>query len=158
MPYRINDSIISNFLTNHTVPLQLSALPLDHPSQQCPVCHERYHTQNPTYVHPLLPPDVPEYPVQIFNRGMCRHIFGRHCIERHIRANRPWSHVCPMCREEWFPAPNAARTELVSGLNDAVNALSRIDTQDEEVRREIEAVERGLDIIMRNLLDSQRWI
>ncbi|KAF1973103.1 hypothetical protein BU23DRAFT_143367 [Bimuria novae-zelandiae CBS 107.79] len=157
MSYRIDESIISNFLTNHTRPLQLSALPSDPASRRCPICRDSYHAQDPSYLHPLLPADNPEYPVQVLNCGACRHIFGRHCIERQIRASQPWSHVCPLCRVSWFPAPNAARTGMVGEVENALSALARVEIQDEGVRNEMEIVERGLEAI-RERLYSQRWI
>lgn len=157
MAYRIGESIISNFLNNHTRPLELSALPSDPLSRQCPICRDRYHAQHHAYLHPLLPADTPEYPVQVCDRGACRHILGRRCIERHVRAGQPWSHTCPLCREEWFPAPNSVRTVIFSTLDNVLGALERLEMGDEVARQEVENVEQALESI-RELLHSQRWI
>ncbi|KAL5424936.1 hypothetical protein PMIN06_000845 [Paraphaeosphaeria minitans] len=157
MSYRIDESVISNFLTNHTRALRLSAFPLDPLSRQCPICRDLYHAQDPAYLHPLLPADTHEYPVQVRDRGPCNHILGRRCIERHVRAGQPWSHACPLCREEWFPAPNSARTEIVSTLDNVLGALERLEMRDEVARQEVENMEQALETI-REMLYSQRWI
>lgn len=157
MPYRIDESIVSNFITNHTRALRLSALPPDPLSRQCPICRDLYHAQDPAYLHPLLPADTPEYPVQVRDRGLCRHILGRRCIERHIRAGHPWSHTCPLCREEWFPAPTSARAEIVGMLDNVLGVLERLEMRDEVARHELENVEQALDSI-RELLYSHRWM
>ncbi|KAF2255163.1 hypothetical protein BU26DRAFT_559783 [Trematosphaeria pertusa] len=157
MPYRIDDSIISNFLTTHTRPIRLSSLPQDPSSQHCPICHLPYAPQDPSYVHPLHPPDTPEYPVQVRCRGPCKHVFGRICIERHMRGGQPWSHTCPICRAEWFPAPNAGRREVLAATEIALDALARIDAADVEVRAEVERVEEALRRI-REVLYGSRWI
>ena len=96
MSYPIDEAILFNFLANHTRPLRLSALPLDPSSQRCPICHEAYHARDPFHVHPILSADAPEYPVQIRDRGLCRHIFGRHCMEKQIRSHQPWI-TCVRC-------------------------------------------------------------
>lgn len=157
MSYRIDESVISNFLTNHTNALQPSMLPPDPPSRKCPICHDAYHAQDPAYLHPLLPADTPEYPVQVHERGRCRHILGRRCIERHIRAGQPWSHTCPLCRGEWFPAPNSARNPMVSTLDDVLGALERLELRDEDSRQEARNIEQALENI-REFFYSQRYI
>ena len=155
MPPHYPEPILSNFLTNHTTPLLLSSLPPDY--TECPICHEPYHGQDPYYVHPIISPDDPEYPVQIRDRGLCEHIFGRHCIEKHIRAVEPWSHVCPLCRTAWIPPLRPTRTSAIERLEAALAGLARVGREDEELREEIEGVERGLREV-RRMLDTPRWL
>lgn len=157
MSYRIDDSIISNFLTNHTNPVQLASLQPDPSSQFCPICREPYHSQDPAYLHPLLLTDTFEYPVQVVDRGPCRHIFGRRCIERQLRAGQPWSHVCPICRQEWLPTPHSARGEIIGTLDNVLGVLEQLEMRNEAVRREVHNVEQALEGI-RELLYGQRWI
>ena len=95
--------------------------------------------------------------MQVQNRGACAHIFGRQCIETHIRGGYPWSHTCPLCRVEWFPAPHGGRTEMVTAVNGALARLARLDANDEGVRRELEAVDVAL-VRMREILHTYRWL
>ncbi|KAF1949956.1 hypothetical protein CC80DRAFT_554857 [Byssothecium circinans] len=163
MPRLFPEPVLQNFLTHHTHALPLSSLPEDDPlSLQCPICHNPYSAQDPSYLHPLSPislsdPEGTEYPVQVKDRGTCRHIFGRRCIERHIRADQPWSHSCPLCRVEWFPPSVRSRTRAVVEVERALNALSRIESLDDEVRAEVRNVEGALEII-RELLYESRWM
>ena len=89
-------------------------------------------------------------------RGSCEHIFGRRCIERQVRAGQPWSHICPLCREEWFPAPITRRIEAIEQLEVAMDTLLRVERHDAEIRSELEAVERALGVI-RDMMYSHRW-
>ena len=158
MPNRIPEFQISHFLSAHTVPLALASLPSNSPQdQRCPICHNPYTCPSADHVHPLYPPGPLEYAVQIHDRGACAHIFGRRCIESHIRSGKPWSHTCPICRAQWFPAPNRARTAVLEEVESARNGLARMDLHDEVLRVEVEAVDRALERI-REVLYGQRWI
>jgi hypothetical protein len=158
MPNQIPDFQISNFLSANTVPLPIYSLPNTSPlDQQCPICHNLYSDPPEDYVRPLFPPGFAEYAVQVRNRGLCEHIFGRRCIESHIRSGTPWSHTCPLCRAEWFPAPHGGRTELLRNFEGALNGLARLEVQDDNVRSEVERVERMLGRI-REILYMSRWI
>jgi hypothetical protein len=79
------------------------------------------------------------------------------CLEKHVRGNAPWSHTCPLCRKEWFPAPNRGRADVLTNLKSALNVLAGLEVRNEQVRAEIEHVERALRRI-RNVLDGNRWI
>ncbi|KAF1842276.1 uncharacterized protein K460DRAFT_370259 [Cucurbitaria berberidis CBS 394.84] len=127
----------------HTVPLPLTSLPRSSPEDlRCPICYTPYANPPTGYVHPDLGAGLPEYAVQIRNRGACEHVFGRSCIESHIRRGNPWSHTCPLCRVEWFPAPNGGRRTVLNDVEIARDGLSRVDVHDEQVRGELEAVAR----------------
>jgi hypothetical protein len=102
MPNEIPDSQIREFLATNTRPV----VPTDSADIECPICQIPYASPPQTSVHPDLPSGEEEYAVQIQNKAECRHIFGRRCLEDHIRSGKPWSHKCPFCRTGWFPAPN----------------------------------------------------
>ncbi|KAF2260397.1 hypothetical protein CC78DRAFT_536390 [Lojkania enalia] len=153
MPYRVPSPVLSNFLTNHTRPISVPGL-LD--SCQCPICHNQYSEPDPDYVHPLHPAGTPEYPVQIYDCGECPHIFGRLCLERHIRARQPWSHRCPICRAEWFPAPVSRRERMLGRIAAALEQHARA-VDDEEVEDALSAVVE----LLRDLMDELQmpgWI
>ncbi|KAF2702746.1 hypothetical protein K504DRAFT_452988 [Pleomassaria siparia CBS 279.74] len=162
MPYRIPEPILSNFLTHYTVPVSLSSLsqsssPSSCPT--CPICTNPYASPPRAYTHPLLPPDTPEYAVQVVNRGPCTHIFGRSCIEKHMRARMPWSHSCPMCRAEWFPAPHAARGQMMASVERALSIMAQVEiggvgTESADALAEVEILlER-----VREGLYGNRWV
>ncbi|KAF2132306.1 hypothetical protein P153DRAFT_383196 [Dothidotthia symphoricarpi CBS 119687] len=155
MPNHIPNFQISHFLSSHTIPL------LTPPDPTCPICQLPYASPPQTYVHPLLPPDIPEYAVQINNRGPCTHVFGRRCVETHIRGRNPWSHTCPMCRAEWFPPPDTGRREVLEHVERALNGLARLEEDlsagDEVTMAEVEDLERSLERI-REVLYGGRWI
>jgi len=155
MPNPIPEFQIQNFLARSTTALPLSSLPTTHPQDtQCPICHTPYAPPPISYVHPLCPPDTPEYACEV---QICTHIFGRRCLERHIRGGMPWSHTCPMCRVALFNAPSGGRREIVDLIDRALERLAGIQGVSEEVRREVEGVEEGLRRV-RSLLGRDRWI
>jgi hypothetical protein len=102
MPNAIPDSQIRDFLATNTKPV----VPTDSADIECPICQIPYASPPQIAVHPDLPSGEEEYAVKIQNKAECRHIFGRRCLEDHIRSGKPWSHKCPFCRTGWFPAPN----------------------------------------------------
>jgi hypothetical protein len=158
MPNTIPEYQISNFLSRNTLSLPVYSLPNDSPhDQQCPICHIFYADPPSNYVHPQFPGNTPEYACQIRNVAGCNHIFGRRCLERHIRGNLPWSHTCPLCRKEWLPASNRGRTEMLNDAESALNMLANLEVRDEQVRREVDHVERALRRI-RETLYRTRWI
>ncbi|KAF2823203.1 hypothetical protein CC86DRAFT_421961 [Ophiobolus disseminans] len=68
--------------------------------QTCPLCLESY----PADQGPELDPQG-DYPARTRTprQGMqCQHVFGRLCIERHVRSGQSYGNRCPMCRERWF--------------------------------------------------------
>lgn len=91
MPSTIPVFHIANFLATNTKPLKLKDIVLttDDAGTDCPICHNSYADPPQNYVHPDLPEDEDEYAVQIENRGDCTHIFGRHCLEHHMRGGNP---------------------------------------------------------------------
>jgi hypothetical protein len=158
MPHQIPDFQISHFLTLNTVPTPLSSLSHASPrDRECPICHNAYADPPTGYVHPDIGDGESEYAVQVQNRGSCAHIFGRRCIEAHIRSGNPWSHTCPLCRAEWFPAPSGGRGVVLGEIEGALSRLARVNVQDEGVRSELEAVDRAL-VRMREVLRRRRWI
>lgn len=155
MPNRITNDKIQNFLARNTIPLSLSILP---PSLiACPICSTPYSEQDPSYVHPLIPPDGPEYPIQVIKCGGCNHIIGRRCIEKSVRAGQPWSHTCPICREEWFVPPHSTRREILGSVRRCLNLLARIPRVRMETRGDMEEVERTLTGVEIMLME-RRWI
>jgi hypothetical protein len=157
-PNAIPEYQISNFLSRHTSSLPVYSLPNDSPhDQQCPICHIFYADPPRNYIHPECPAGVPEYACQIRNVNGCKHIFGRRCLERHIRGNLPWSHTCPMCRQEWLPAPNRGRTEMLDNIERALNILASVEARETQIRRAVADVERELRLI-RTALDRTRWV
>jgi hypothetical protein len=155
MPQLITEDKIQNFLLRKTKPIPLSFLPPDR--QTCPICDGPYCQQNPNNLHPSLGPDSPEYSVRIKDCGNCRHVFGRRCLERSIRANQPWSHVCPICREEWFVPPHPTRTEILGALRRSMNILAKVEGDETGVRYALEQVEHLLEGIEEVLME-RRWI
>lgn len=153
-PTTLPEFQIQNFLSRQTLSLPLSSLPAQDSS--CPICHNSYASPPTAYVHPVCPLDIPEYPVEI---QACKHVMGRHCLERHIRGGMPWSHTCPMCRVEWFNAPGGGRREVLGIVEGALDALGRIagGELEEGVRAEVQGVERGLRRV-RSVLGRGRWI
>ncbi|KAJ4356962.1 Ribosomal lysine N-methyltransferase 4 [Ascochyta clinopodiicola] len=147
MPNRIPNFQIMNFLTENTLGLQLTEVSVAGAESECPICHHPYADPPQGYVHPDLPEDEDEYPVQIQNRGQCKHIFGRRCLEHHIRGGNPWSHTCPLCRTEWFPAPNAARRQMLGDIEWTLNHLASLDVEDVQARRELGEAEAALQRI-----------
>jgi hypothetical protein len=69
----------------------------------------------------------------------------------------PWSHTCPLCRKEWFPAPSRGRTDMLRNIERALNGLANIEIRDAHVRREIDDVEATMRRI-RDGLYGNRWI
>jgi hypothetical protein len=159
MPNSIPELQIANFLATNTKPLELRdvASANDDAGTDCPICHNPYADPPQNYVHPDLPGDEEEYAVQIENRGECTHIFGRRCLEHHIRGGNPWSHTCPLCRSDWFPAPNAGRQEMLLNVERTLTNLAAMEQIDEHTRQELGQVEVALGRI-RDALYESRWI
>jgi hypothetical protein len=63
----------------------------------CPICHEPY----PEYDQGTAT-DYAVWPTERQEDTRCRHIFGRLCIEQHVRSGRDYSTRCPICRELWI--------------------------------------------------------
>jgi hypothetical protein len=61
------------------------------------------------------------------------------------------------CAEEWFPAPNRGRVDVLSNLESALNVLADLEVRDAQVRREVDHVERALGRI-RDVMYENRWI
>lgn len=158
MPNNIPEFQIANFLATNTKALHLDELNSDDSSgSACSICHSPYADPPQHYVHPDLPEGADEYAVQIQNREDCKHIFGRRCLEHHIRGGNPWSHTCPLCRTEWFPAPNAVRREMLGAVERVLNHLAAVDLPDDHTRQELRDIEVDLERI-RDALYQSRWI
>jgi hypothetical protein len=158
MPNHIPGFQIANFLATNTIPLRLLELSaLADTATDCSICHNPFADPPQDFVHPDLPRDEDEYAVQVHNRGECKHIFGRHCLEHHIRGGNPWSHTCPLCRTEWFPAPNARRQQMLVEVERTLNTLAALELDDEQARTELGHVEVALGRI-REALYGSRWI
>lgn len=158
MPNHIPNFQIANFLAMSTKPLQLADIHSSaNADTECPICHNPYTEPPHGYVHPDLPDDTEEYAVQIENRSLCKHIIGRRCLEHHLRGGNPWSHTCPLCRTEWFPAPNSRRRQILIEVERTLNSLAAMDPEDEQARQELGQVEVALERIREALYES-RWI
>ncbi|KAH7406290.1 hypothetical protein DE146DRAFT_651264 [Phaeosphaeria sp. MPI-PUGE-AT-0046c] len=163
MPNSIPAFQIQNFLSRHTAQVPIFSLPNTSPhDQQCPICHSFYiDPPSSHYVHPDFPlgAHIAEYAVRIKNVGGCEHIFGRRCLEKHLKAGLPWSHTCPMCRREWLPPPNAGRRDILREIDGALQGLERVEelVRDDGARMAVEGVERGLRRA-REGLEGNRWI
>jgi hypothetical protein len=155
MPNPISSYQIQNFLSRHTIPVPIGSLPNDSPhDQECPICHIIYADPPSSYVHPDFPSAGQEYACEVLT---CKHIFGRRCLEQHIRGNMPWSHTCPLCRTEWFPAPSRGRTDMLGNVETALSRLASVEVRDAQVRREMDDVERAIRRIREGLYGN-RWI
>jgi hypothetical protein len=78
-------------------PASLSDLGDFESDRTCPICQDPY----PEFDYD----GSQDYPVSPWLRrpGLtCEHIFGRICIEEHIRSGQSYSMRCPICREQWF--------------------------------------------------------
>ncbi|KAF2727407.1 hypothetical protein EJ04DRAFT_451398, partial [Polyplosphaeria fusca] len=42
---------------------------------------------------------------------LCGHVFGRRCLEHHLKSNRAWSNTCPLCRAKWYEPAQARDTD-----------------------------------------------
>lgn len=158
MPNNIPNFQVANFLATNTKPLLLADLAESTDADsECPICRSTYADPPQNYVHPDLPEGEAEYAVQIHNRGGCMHIFGRRCLEHHICGGNPWSHTCPLCRTEWFPAPSAGRREMLMDIERTLTALAALELVDGQARQELVQVEAALDRIREALYES-RWI
>ena len=161
MPIHIPDFQVSHFLTSNTVPIRFTSLPMSCPTdRECPICHNAYVDPPAGYVHPDVGGNEVEYAVQVQNRGACEHVFGRRCIEAHIRGGNPWSHTCPLCRTEWFPAPSDGRGQVLGQVEVALTRLARLEAEveaDVASRREFVEVDAALRRI-REILNGRRWI
>lgn len=160
MPNRIPNVQIANFLATNTKPLHLDELNSSaNADKKCPICHNLYIDPPQGYVHPDFPEDEDEdeYAVQIKNREGCTHIFGRRCLECHVRSGNPWSHTCPLCRMEWLPAPNAGRRAMLGDVERTLNHLAALDLDNEKARQELREVEAALERT-REALYQSRWI
>lgn len=157
MPNRIPHFQMSNFLRHNTTPIPLSSIRLTGSTDShCPICKNPYSDPPSDSVHPEIGADVPEYAVKVCHRP-CSHVFGRHCLEQHIRAGMPWSHTCPLCRAVWFNAPNVGRQQVLREIEDGLMRLARVEIQEPDVRMELDDVEQALERI-RDVLYEQRWI
>lgn len=158
MPNNIPEFQIANFLTRNTKPLSYSSVLLqDDRTTECSICHMPYADPPQNYVHPDLPDGEQEYAVQVQDRGECKHVFGRRCLEQHIRSGNPWSHTCPLCRTEWFPAPNSGRRDMLTEVERTLMVLAALDMADGQARTELGQVEVALERI-REALYGSRWI
>jgi hypothetical protein len=63
----------------------------------CPLCLEPYVAFSADSVT-----DYPARPGVQWSGFQCNHVFGRVCIEQHIRSGEEYSVRCPICREAWF--------------------------------------------------------
>ncbi|KAF2255164.1 hypothetical protein BU26DRAFT_151643 [Trematosphaeria pertusa] len=99
----------SSHLVVFTTPLPLRCLQAD--SRDCPICHEAYGDYRPGMLD--LGEAQAEWAVRVDltaepdrSRRCCGHIFGRRCLEKHLRRPEPWHNKCPICRLTWFPSDN----------------------------------------------------
>jgi len=107
-----------------TTPLRLNSADLD--SSECPICREPYID----FQQPLLDPSNTEgeWAVRVDisaardgGKRCCGHVFGRKCLERHVKGNEPWRSGCPICRAPWF-------TEEGNGISSSTAATSDTST------------------------------
>lgn len=146
-----------------TTPMNLARLPND--SNTCSLCMEPYGEYIPST--PNLNDSQPEWAVRVDlaaaqdgSTRCCGHIFGRRCLERHLKSAGRWHNKCPLCRAVWFTSPvfdpptpprllppprprsgSAALSALAtasipSNLTWRTTAALRARLQDEEFRRD----------------------
>ncbi|KAF2110520.1 hypothetical protein BDV96DRAFT_202837 [Lophiotrema nucula] len=89
-----------------TTPLEVGKI--DPYSRDCPICNEPYGTYSKA-IDLSSNDDLLEWPVRVdlcatpdSRTRLCGHIFGRRCLEKHLKAQGPWHSKCPMCRMTWF--------------------------------------------------------
>lgn len=63
----------------------------------CPICLDPYEVYDDNQ-----DTDYPASPSLHRPDSLCRHVFGRICIETHIRSGQRYSTRCPTCREQWI--------------------------------------------------------
>lgn len=156
MPNHIPDTQILVFLALNTRPVILT----DCSDKECPICLAPYASPPPTSVHPALPSGEEEYPVQIQDKAECTHVFGRRCLEDHLRGGNPWSRTCPFCRTVWMPAPRRATRASFTTNTDTRMELDRLFAilaeRDAEEEREEQERERSSLERLRDALDESR--
>ena len=167
MPQRIPRTVIQIFLRNHTLPIDISLL--DPSSRTCPITHEEYGPRDHTYIYPDISPDGPDHPIQIKS---CKHIFGRRALENSMQQDRPWAHLCPVCRVQLVPPARRTRSAL---LEDAVRMVARVasmlrfnDTVRDGMRRisegqevcegEVEEMRRAAQLVTDGLVQVEQCL
>ena len=90
----------------------------------CPICKIEYHQPDEE-----VPPEIP---VCI---ETCKHIFGAHCLRRHVYMGElPGQAQCPLCRAELYAtsSPNTVRNRgilhLIEGGHARRNAVINLQT------------------------------
>ncbi|KAF2260396.1 hypothetical protein CC78DRAFT_571208 [Lojkania enalia] len=90
-----------------TTPLTVASL--DPSSRECPICSEPYGEYQPNTANIISNYEVQEWAVRVDlcatpagGARLCSHVFGRRCLEHHLRSNGAWHNKCPICRAPWF--------------------------------------------------------
>ncbi|KAF2877201.1 hypothetical protein BDV95DRAFT_481577 [Massariosphaeria phaeospora] len=118
-----------------TTPIPLSCL--EPSSLSCAICREPYGEYTPTSVD--LEDGRAEWAVRVDisaahdgGTRCCGHIFGRRCLEKHLRTAGAWHNKCPICRAVWFSyarsdtnqSTSTATTQTTSALLNATATVS----------------------------------
>jgi hypothetical protein len=117
-----------------TTPLKLGSIDLDSP--ECPICREPYidfqqslPSSNESEGEWAVRVDISA--AQVGGKRCCGHIFGRRCLERHVKGNEAWRNTCPICRAPWFVTETNGRPASTSSSSGRpVYPRSRASTRD----------------------------
>lgn len=97
-----------------TTPLSLESLDPD--SRKCPICKEPYAEYQASSTE--SDKDALEWAIRVDmlaaidgQRRCCGHVFGKRCLQAHIKSPTPWHNKCPLCRSTWFTQPGDPMTQ-----------------------------------------------
>lgn len=138
-PHTIYDLIIDNRLIESNANMSASELeiyaflnlliPTTSTDPDCPICHEPYPEYDSDRVR-----DYPAWPMDRREGAQCRHVFGRICIEQHVRGGYEYSTRCPICREVWI-GNGVERQDLEARLRDVREELTELIRRHSGLRR-----------------------
>ncbi len=64
--------------------------------------------------------------MQMKDCGSCTDIIGRRCLEDHLRRHQfPWSHTCPVCKENWLSTAHRGKEDVVDKIKVVRDSLEK---------------------------------